>query len=179
MYWFNVVVYSGFLFLLSFLLRLCEKSKEKKKQSTHIIHIICALKIKEMQTNVYCISASTKVNLHQQLSHERYKFTFGNNRKSSLKRKRKYQTEKQRAHFQLVVKSEEKFFFLPNKQNTVNSLVFLSFNQLHRIFFHLFARLLARLLSLCVFFFLYLSSIDVKHLYKHQELKMLMHKLNS
>lgn len=152
MCWFHVVIYSGFLFLLSFLLRLCEKSKENEKQSTYIIHINCALKIKEMQTNVYCISASTKVNLHQQLSHERYKFTFGNNRKSSLK-KRKYQTEKQRAHFQLVVKSEEKFFFLANKQNTVNSLVFLSFNQLHCIFFHLFARLLAHLLSLCMFIF--------------------------
>lgn len=167
-----------FFFFWVFCYDYVKNRKRKKKQSTHIIHIICALKIKEMQTNVYCISASTKVNLHQQLSHERYKFTFGNNRKSSLK-KRKYQTEKQRAHFQLVVKSEEKFFFLPNKQNTVNSLVFLSFNQLHRIFFHLFARLLARLLSLCVFFSLYLSSIDVKHLYKHQELKMLMHKLNS
>lgn len=77
-----------FFFFRVFCYDYVKNRKRKKKQSTHMIHIICALKIKEMQTNVYCISASTKVNLHQQLSHERYKFTFGNNRKSSLKKKK-------------------------------------------------------------------------------------------
>lgn len=93
--------------------------KRKKTVHTHNSYNLCAKN--QRNANVYCISASTKVNLHQQLSHERYKFTFGNNRKSSLKRKRKYQTEKQRAHFQLVVKSEEKFFF-SSKQTKYSEL---------------------------------------------------------